>query len=50
MKAYCLTEQEYRDVILWANLPAAEKCKTCLLKGAWGWVKRDVDKASRRYV
>ena len=48
LQSYCLTEQEYRD-ILWANLPAAE-VQNMPVEKAWGWVKRDIDKASRRYI
>ncbi|MBL0061416.1 MAG: hypothetical protein IPP40_08015 [bacterium] len=48
LQSYCLTEQEYRDV-LWANLPEAE-VRSMPVEKAWGWVKRDIEKASRRYI
>ena len=48
LQSFCLTEQEYRDV-LWANLPEAE-VRNMPVEKAWGWVKRDVEKASRRYI
>ncbi len=48
LQSFCLTEQEYRD-ILWANLPEQE-VRNMPIEKAWGWVKRDVEKASRRYI
>lgn len=48
LQSFCLTEQEYSE-ILWANLPEQE-VRNMPVEKAWGWVKRDVEKASRRYI
>lgn len=50
VKALCVTEQEYRDVI-WANLDSSETSQAKMpVERAWSWVERDVDKAAGRYV
>lgn len=48
LQSYCLTEQEYRE-ILWANLPEAE-VRSMPVEKAWSWVKRDVEKSILRYT
>jgi len=45
---FCLTEQEYRDVV-WANLDSNE-AKQIPFEMSWGWNVRDTDKSIRRYV